>query len=99
MIGSLLDLLGRALIIERKDAMPWGFDPKVVESMQEQEKKINATPSPEEADGAKVEGPPAATTAHDVTSQSPRVTLLTVIWALGREPRAMITSTIVMFYG
>ncbi|KAH6917121.1 major facilitator superfamily domain-containing protein [Coprinopsis sp. MPI-PUGE-AT-0042] len=97
MIASLLDLLGRALVIERKEAIPWGFDPKVVKPVQDHEE---TKPIPT-VDGEKAEGPLPATSVHDPSGapQSPQITLLTVVRALGREPRAIITSIIVLFYG
>ncbi|KAJ7923010.1 major facilitator superfamily domain-containing protein [Mycena leptocephala] len=87
-IVSLVDLIGRLLIIERKDALRWNIDPAaVVPSVDRDEEKS--------ADGPVNPAPPTQQSDHTIV----RLSLVGVIARLFRSSRAVVVITVTFLYG
>ncbi|KAJ7630470.1 MFS general substrate transporter, partial [Roridomyces roridus] len=83
-ILALLDLIGRLLIIERKDALRWGHDPAAVPvtpSQEEEEKSTDAATSPQPE------------------QQPSRISLAGVIARLFTSSRAVAVIAVTFLYG
>ncbi|VDC00288.1 unnamed protein product [Peniophora sp. CBMAI 1063] len=77
-IITMIDLVGRLLIIERKDAIRYGFDPALVLEEQDAEKSENDAPAIDDAQGS-------VNDTRERVSSSP----LAVIVKLAKSPRAL----------
>jgi MFS family permease len=87
-IVSLVDLIGRLLIIERKDALRWNIDPAaVVPSVDRDEEKS--------AEGPVNPAPPTQQSDHTIV----RLSLVGVIARLFRSSRAVVVITVTFLYG
>lgn len=106
---TAVDLIGRLLIIERKDALKHGVDPAAIGSKEEQ-----TTLDPEKTDGNEAEAAPAAapTGEEGVYNQTderpadaaelankPRLSLLAVVGKFARSPRALAIMFCTLLYG
>jgi hypothetical protein len=95
-------LLGRLLIIERKDARRWGFDPTADPIPHDREKDAEASSSGVAAsDGNEISSPPnvgdvaGTEKVHAEVLESPalakpHLSLLGVLVELARSPRALV---------
>jgi len=86
-IVSVFDLIGRLLIIERKDALRWNIDPAAVDEGELDEKKTAAGPNPP--------ANPAPLAEHTVV----RLSLVEVMSRLLRSPRAVVGIAVTFLYG
>lgn len=91
-IVSLIDLIGRLLIIERKDALRWNIDPAAI--------SVDGA----ELDDEKTAEGPNASTNPSPTAQQPehvvvRLSLVGVIARLFRSPRALVVIAVTFLYG
>lgn len=102
-IGALIDLAGRLLIIERKNALKWGFDPHVV---PESKKAVDAT-MPTDTPAEDIESKKADEKPAVVETQSAATSIVQaktrpihiVVWKILKQPRAVAVSYITFVYG
>ncbi|KAJ7748535.1 major facilitator superfamily domain-containing protein [Mycena maculata] len=91
-ILALIDLIGRLLIIERKDALRWGFDPAAVDApteIIEEEKSTEGPVTPTETTQEPDEPP----------NTPPHISLAGVIVRLVGSPRAAVAIGLAFLYG
>ncbi|KAF8213645.1 major facilitator superfamily domain-containing protein [Mycena galopus ATCC 62051] len=108
-IVALFDLIGRLLIIERKDALRWNIDPAAAPVDSNEEKTAgspNATlaAAPVDADEEKAAESPNATApvdaeSPDTTQSEIRLSLVGVMTRLFRSPRAVVVIAVTFLYG
>lgn len=111
----VVDLIGRILIIERRDALPWGVDPLIVRGSaaiegENSEPVVESTPASQESASAEKnleEEPntqkrePGADTSI-VSSGQPRLkplSLVAVVYKLSKSTRARVALLITFVYG
>ncbi|KAF8167837.1 MFS general substrate transporter [Crassisporium funariophilum] len=112
MAATLLDLIGRLLIIERKDAISWGVDPAASRSglveQSNQASTINDVepPASSEVDRLSTNGLESdkhneANTSVEIplATANKNLSLLTVIMKLMKSSRALVALIIIFVYG
>ncbi|KAG6814450.1 hypothetical protein H0H92_007454 [Tricholoma furcatifolium] len=100
---TIIDLIARLLIIERKDALKWGVDPhdrkiKLDEKMDSQDTPDVPPPAhaPEDRD---METLDTSSSRPNVTSESQKLSLLAVLLKLCKSSRALTAFFLTFAYG
>ncbi|ETW87640.1 major facilitator superfamily, partial [Heterobasidion irregulare TC 32-1] len=102
---TALDLIGRLLIIERKDALSWGTGPAVCIIPDEESHRTSINSNTASVNGASKSSPSidhpeliAAHTSDD--SVGPKISQMTSIWSLLMSPRALtaMINTLILGY-
>ncbi|KAG6857631.1 hypothetical protein H0H87_010199 [Tephrocybe sp. NHM501043] len=106
-IGTAFDLIARLLIIERKDALRWGIDPKELADIPSEEKTdspTNEAGAQEELQGKDVEKAGTSTAQAPATEsegqrKQQQVSLPVVMVKLAKSSRASIAFLVTFIYG
>ncbi|KAI0318746.1 major facilitator superfamily domain-containing protein [Amylostereum chailletii] len=94
-IMTMVDLLGRLLLVERKEAIKWGFDPAAVLEDHVDEERASS-------DRISSTGPPMETLPAPPLGSVPRniaLSPLAVVMKLARSPRALTALTATLLWG
>lgn len=108
-IATAVDLIGRLLIIERKDALKWSVDPAAPSSSKKEQIESGgmAAASKSEKDGGSMAGQSAPREVTEIPSPSTAIapirhaplSLIGVVRKLARSPRALAVMLNVLVYG
>lgn len=108
-IVTAVDLIGRLLIIERKDALKWGIDPAASSSSKKEQIELGevtvATKSEKDGGSISRESAPRAVTEVPLASTAiapirhAPLSLIGVVRKLARSPRALAVMLNVLVYG
>jgi MFS family permease len=94
---SVFDLVGRLLIVERKDALKWGIDPAAAPPVEGADAEAGGGDAEEKtrAEGSPDRTAPAQGSERDRTT----VSLVSVFARLCRSPRAGVVIAVTFLYG
>lgn len=106
-IVTAVDLIGRLLIIERKDALKWGVDPPASSSSKKEHIELGDVTTKSEKDGGSISRESAPRAVMEVPSASTAIapirhaplSLIGVVRKLARSPRALAVMLNVLVYG
>ncbi|KAF5337175.1 hypothetical protein D9611_003430 [Ephemerocybe angulata] len=99
-IFAFVDLLGRFVVIERKDSLKWGYDPFVPNPLalpnetDDSNEKVGS-----EADGPKSGGAAESTPVGPVVQTTKPLSFFAVMVLLAKSPRALAAAFITFLYG
>jgi len=104
--ATILDLTGRLIIIERKDAVVWGYDPAVLPITKDKEEIASVAGSGNPSFSSQIDITDASQTLGDTgISSEPsleaevQISLLAVMYKLFKSRRALVALFIIFAYG
>lgn len=101
-IATVFDLVGRLLIIERKEALRWGYDPTEIDSEVDSENPGTPTEKTDTSDVKVDEGTssePDSAVNPPAEGHTKPLTLVAVVIKLAKSPRTLVAVIISLTYG
>jgi MFS family permease len=104
-IFAFVDLLGRLVIIERKDALKWGHDPHNPSGLPAEVREAATSPpsGQEKSDGRADSSPTNGETNVNVEDGQPApkksLSQIAVLIKLAKSPRALAAALVSLIYG